>query len=127
MTKLGKFAAACGAVLCAFGAMADVDITFDPAVADYAPVIREAVESTDPGGVITLSEGVYPLASALAVDRAITLRGAENGGTILMGAYVRNSDANNVSQLTVSGGATLDHLAITGGKSKGMWGRLARA
>lgn len=121
MNKLAPFAAACAVVL-GFTANADVDIMFDPAVADYAPVIRAAVESTDPGGVITLSEGIYPLATPLAVDREITLRGAANGGTVLMGAYVRNSDANNVSQLTVSGGATLDHLAITGGKSKGMWG-----
>lgn len=119
MSELGKFAAACVAVVCAFAARADVDITFDPAVADYAPVIREAITNAEAGAVIELAEGVYPLATPLAVDREITLRGAANGGTVLKGAYDRKD--NNVSQLTVSGGATLDHLAITGGKFSSGW------
>lgn len=115
MSKLVRFAAACAAVVCAFAARADVDITFDQAVTDYTPVIRAAVESTDPGGVITLSEGVYPLASTLAVDRAITLRGAASGGTIL------KASATGYYVLGVSNDATIERLAITGGSQPNGW------
>ena len=113
--RLCQFAAACAVVLYAFGAMANVDIAFDPSVADYTPVIRAAVESTDPGGVITLSEGIYPLAATLVVDRAITLRGAENGGTVL------KATGTGYCVLNVSGDATIERLAITGGSKTSGW------
>ena len=95
--------------------MSESEIVFDPSVVDYTPIIRGLVVNAEEGAVITMQPGVYPLATPLVVDKAVTLQGAADGGTVLKGAYVRNSVENNVSQLSVSGGATLDHIAITGG------------
>lgn len=95
-------------------------ISYDSRISDYTPIINALVSNSAEGAVIQMGEGVFPLATPLAIDKAITLRGAANGGTVLKGAYVRSD--GSTSQLTVSGGATLDHLAITGGNcSSSLW------
>ena len=90
-------------------------VTPETATSDFDEAMGAAIAGT----TILLEEGVYQIAEPLAINKAITLQGATNGATVLMGAYDRKN--NDVSQLTVSGGATLDHLTITGGKCTGLW------
>ena len=89
--------------------------TPETATTDLNAAMQVAIE----GATVFLEEGVYRLTSPVKVDKAITLKGAENGGTVLQGVYDLKDNA--VSQLTVSGGATLDHLTITGGICTGGW------
>ena len=94
-------------------------IPYDSSVVDYAPIIGAVVKNVAAGAVVTLEEGVYLLAAPLVVDKAITLQGAENGGSVLKATYKCN--AQNSSALTVSGGATISRVAITGGLSDNVW------
>ena len=90
-----------------------------PEVADCSPLISTVMNGVADGGKVRFESGVYRLGSPIKVDRGLVLEGAADGGTVFKATYDRKD--NNVSPLTVSDGATLDHLAITGGKCTSGW------
>ena len=94
-------------------------IEFDETITDYQPVISNAIFEAAANDVITLGEGVFLLGSPLKVNKKITLQGDGNGGTVLKSTFLCEAKG---SVVYVSDGATLDHLAITGGRFTGGWG-----
>ena len=76
MNRLGQFAAACAAVLCAFGANAVEQVapgTGDDAAAINAAIATAAGEGGD--GVVQLADGTYNLTAPVVLDAAVELRG----------------------------------------------------
>ena len=81
MNKLGKFAAACAAVLCGFGANGETV----PLVSGGD--LTAAVKAAQDGDVIELEEGTYTLTDAgeyLLVDRAVTIRGLGEAADVVI-------------------------------------------
>ena len=104
MSKLGKFAAACAAVLCSFGAFGDViPVSLEGDIA-------AALQGVEPGSVVRLAEGTYQPTAAMTIPAGVTLEGAGQGKTIINGAGVNgrlftvNSADSVLSGLTVQGG-----------------------
>lgn len=105
MSKLGQFAAACAAVVCAFGAGVARADALVPSDDDYANIAK-AIELAGDGGVVELGEGTFTVTNEITIACNVTLRGASRTGTILDFAekcrgFVLSSDGATVSTLTV--------------------------
>lgn len=88
-------------------------VPFVPEIPDHSSLISTALSGVEDGGKVQLEAGVYRLGGPITVNRGMTLEGAADGGTVLKATYNRKD--NNVSPVTVSGGATVRRVAITGG------------
>ena len=76
MSKLGKFAAACAAVVCAFGASANaavVDVVSGNE--NDAAVITAAIEAAGEGGVVRLAAGTYNITSLIWLTSDVEIVG----------------------------------------------------
>ena len=108
MSKLGKFAAASAAVLCAFGA-GEVRAA-DQELADGGDLAAAVAQAND-GDTITLGEGNYACVS-LSVTKAITIRGAGAKSVLAAGANATAITLNNA-------GAVLEDVGFSGTKASG--------
>ena len=73
--------------------------------------LTDAIAEADEQAVVELGAGEFVLTKELVVDRAVTLRGAGSGVTTL-----RHDTAAPASRvLSVSNGATVERLTVTGG------------
>lgn len=84
-------------------------ISHDSSVVDYSAAFAAAIEEAQPGDVITLDEGVYPISSSVEISKGIAVKGAGMDKTVITATatayrafYLSNKDAE-VSDLTVRG------------------------
>ena len=109
MSKLGKFAAACAAVLCAFGTNVARADALVPSGSDDTAAILDAITNAAEGATVELGQGTFLLTSTLKFDRNVRLVGAGAGQTILD----FQKTCRGVSM--TSSGAVLEGVTITGG------------
>ena len=76
LNKLGKFAAACAAVLCAFGANVARADALVPSGGDDTAAILDAITNATEGATVELGQGTFLLSSTLKFSRNVRLVGA---------------------------------------------------
>ena len=108
MSKLGKFAAACAAVVCAFCA---AEVRAADQVLEDGGDLAAAIGQANDGDTITLGEGTYACES-LSVTKAITIRGAGAASVLAAGANSTAITLNNA-------GAVLEDVGFSGTKANG--------
>ena len=109
MGRLSKFAAACAAVVCAFGANVARADALVPSGGDDTAAILDAITNAAEGATVELGQGTFLLTSTLKFDRNVRLVGAGAGQTILD----FQKTCRGVSM--TSSGAVLEGVTITGG------------
>ena len=109
MGRLSKFAAACAAVVCAFGANVARADALVPSGSDDTAAILDAITNAAEGATVELGQGTFLLTSTLKFDRNVRLVGAGAGQTTLD----FQSKCRGVSM--TSSGAVLEGVTITGG------------
>ena len=84
-------------------------ITNGPAVGDYTASFAAALELAQPGEVITLDEGTYPISQSIELPAGVSVKGAGMDKTVVTatttgyrGFYLKDKD-NEVSDLTAKG------------------------
>ena len=111
MGKLVKFAAACAAVLCAFGANAVVSVepgSGDDTAAITAAIAAAAGEGGD--GVVQLAPGTYTLTNGIVIGKGITVRGFNAAVTTL------KSDGSRFTPVTLNhADAVLERVTVRDG------------
>ena len=83
MGRLSKFAAACAAVVCAFGANVARADALVPSGSDDTAAILDAITNAAEGATVELGQGTFLLTSTLKFDRNVRLVGAGAGQTTL--------------------------------------------
>lgn len=98
-----------------FSAFGTEKVSVAPGGGDDWQAITDAIANAEEQAVVELGAGEFVLTNELVVNRAVTLRGAGSGVTTL-----RHDTAAPASRvLSVSNGATVERLTVTGGLS---WG-----
>ena len=98
-----------------FSAFGAEKVSVAPGGGDDWQAITDAIAKAAEQAVVELGAGEFVLTNELVVNRAVTLRGAGSGVTTL-----RHDTAAPASRvLSVSNGATVERLTVTGGLS---WG-----
>ena len=75
------------------------------------PDIYTAVDDAASGDTVLIEAGTYNLDSALTIQNAITVKGADKNDTILIGTC-RFTSGSPGATITLNGGATLENLTV---------------
>ena len=109
MGRLSKFAAACAAVVCAFGANVARADALVPSGGDDTSAILDAITNATEGATVELGQGTFLLSSTLKFDRNVRLVGAGADQTIL--DFQEKCRGVSMTEST----AVLEGVTITGG------------
>ena len=105
------------ALLCAAGiASADPLLPAGTASANTA-AIQAAIDAAGNGGTVTLGAGLFEIDSQLMVTNGVTLAGQGWESTVIR--QVAGTPSENTRVVTVSGGAKVERVTLTGGRLAG--------
>ena len=94
-----------------------IDPSGDTSGANDAVAIQSAIDAAANGGTVTLGSGMFYINTQLNVTNGVTLAGQGWENTVIKQVATTLSEKTRV--VTVSGGAKVEHVTLTGGRLTG--------
>lgn len=101
----------------AIAARGDITPSGDTSGASDTTTIQSAIDAAANGGTVTLGSGMFYINTQLMVTNGVTLAGQGWENTVIRQVAATPSEYTRV--VTVSGGAKVEHVTLTGGRLTG--------
>lgn len=101
----------------AIAARGDITPSGDTSGASDTTTIQSAIDAAENGGTVTLGSGMFYINTQLMVTNGVTLTGQGWENTVIRQFAATPSEYTRV--VTVSGGAKVEHVTLTGGRLTG--------
>ena len=101
----------------AIAARGDITPSGDTSGASDTTTIQSAIDAAANGGTVTLGSGMFYINAQLMVTNGVTLAGQGWENTVIRQVAATPSEYTRV--VTVSGGAKVEHVTLTGGRLTG--------